>query len=60
MSRGEILEAKVAYDQVRSELMALIVSNSPSHTVLTPLPEIHADGPDAVLLEAFGVATDPQ
>jgi len=59
-SRGEIIEAEVAYDQVRLELMALIVSASLPHTVLTILPEIRASSLDAVLLEATAIAAPPQ
>jgi AbiV family abortive infection protein len=59
-SRGEIREADVEYDGVRMELRALIVSDSLPHSVLTALPEIPADDPDAVFLEASGMATDPR
>jgi AbiV family abortive infection protein len=59
-SRSQILEAEEAYDRVRGELMALIVSDSLPHTVLTVLPEIHANGLDAMLLEASRVATNSQ
>jgi AbiV family abortive infection protein len=56
-SSSQIIEAELAYDLVRRELMALIVSDSLPHMVLTVLPEIHADGPDAVLLENSAVET---
>lgn len=58
-SRGEIIEAEVAYDQVRLELKALIVSASLPHTVLTILPEIPASSLDAVLLDATAIAAPP-
>ncbi len=58
-SSSQIIEAELAYDRVRRELMALIVSDSLPHTVLTILPEIHADGLDAVL-GATGVMTASQ
>lgn len=57
-ARSQILEADVAYERVRGELIALIVSASLPHTVLTILPEIYGDDSDAVLLGALGVAGD--
>ncbi len=59
-SRREIREAEAAYEQVRMELMALIVSDSLPHTVLTILPEIHADSIEGVLLGAPAVCDRPQ
>jgi len=59
-SRSQILEAEVAYDRVRGELIALIESASLPHTVLTILPEIRASSADAVLLEASATAAAPK
>jgi len=59
-ARGEILEAEVAYDQVRMELRALIVSDSLPHTVLTPLPEINTGGPNTMLPEDTEVGAGAQ
>ncbi|MGC1413656.1 MAG: AbiV family abortive infection protein [Candidatus Acidiferrum sp.] len=56
-SRSQILEAEEAYDRVRRELIALTESDSLPHTVLTILPEIHADGHDAVLLGTAAATT---
>jgi len=59
-SSSQIIEAELAYDRVQRELMALIVSDSLPHAVLTVLPEIRADGPDAVLLGNAAVATSSE
>jgi len=50
-SRSQILEAEEAYGRVRRELIALTESASLPHNVLTVLPKIQAEGPDAALLE---------